>query len=106
MKPITRSIAARVEDGFLNAQYELHFSFLEEQLSSSPGDGAFFCGANPTGADALMIFPLEAAKTAGKITAQKYPRLSGYVDMIQAREAYKKAVQRIIDETGEYSMKL
>lgn len=55
IKPITRSIATRVETMFLNAQYKTQFGFLEEQLKTSPDGGQYLCGKDLTAADILMV---------------------------------------------------
>ena len=94
-------IAGRVDSLFLNPNRKTHFDFLEEQLATSPNEGEFFCGKGLTGADILMIFPLEAASGSGSITKEKYPRLVGYVEKIQQREANKRAIEKIEKITGE-----
>lgn len=53
-----------------------------------------------------MVYPLEAAMGRAGLDKDRYPKTCGYVGRLQQRDAYKKAVQRIIDETGEYSMSL
>ncbi len=53
-----------------------------------------------------MVFPLEAGQGRGGVNKETYPKICEYVARLQGREAYKKAVQRIIDETGEYSTSL
>ena len=50
----------------------------------------------------MMIFPLEAAQQWQILTKTKYPLLTDYIARIQGREAYKKAIERIIQETGSY----
>ncbi|KAI9690176.1 MAG: hypothetical protein M1822_009137 [Bathelium mastoideum] len=101
VKPITRTIAGRVHSMFLDPNYKTHFDFLEEKLATSPNGGEFFCGKELTGADILMIFPLEAALESGLISKEKYPRLATYVKSIHEREANKRAVKRIEEATGE-----
>jgi len=106
VKPLTRAIGGRVESTFLNPQLERHFAFVESQLATSPENGEFICGPHLTGADILMVFPLEAANGRTGLTKEKHPKTIAYVERLQARPAYKKAVQKIIDETGEYSQSL
>jgi len=52
-----------------------------------------------------MVFPLEGALQAG-LLRERYPLLVAYVERLQGREAYKRAVQRVVEETGEYNPKL
>jgi len=109
IKPITRRIAGLIESSYLNHNYESHLSFLESELSSykpksplsEPGS-LFICGPRLTAADFMMAFPLEAAQQIADLTEAKYPLLTDYVRRLQGREAYKRAIERIVKETGSY----
>jgi glutathione S-transferase len=101
IKPITRGIVDRIENSFLNKNIKTTFDFLEEQLATSPQSGDFFCGPNLTGADIMMIFPVEAAQERAGITREKYPKLSAYIDHIHERDAYQRAIKKIEEMTGE-----
>lgn len=101
IKPITRGIADRVDKLFLIKNIKTHFEFLEEQLASSPQNGDFFAGPNLTGADIMMIFPLEGVVKRDPMAAEKYPKLSAYVERIHGREAYRKAMEKLEEMTGE-----
>ena len=55
----------------------------------------------------MMVYPLEAA--AGRVpdyTKSKYPLIFAWVERMQGRESYKRAVERIVKETGSYDPKL
>lgn len=97
---MTNRVAGKIQDGFLNRNFDSHFSFLESQIQSSPNGGQYLCGTELTGADILMSFPLGAAKARGLINETQHPGLSSYVDRLSEREAYKKAVSKI-EERGE-----
>jgi len=109
IKPITGRIARLIEFSYLNHNYESHLSFLELELSSykpktppsEPGS-LFICGPKLTAADFMMAFPLEAAQQIADLTEAKYPLLTDYVRRLQEREAYKRAIERIVKETGSY----
>ena len=57
----------------------------------------YFVGKELTGADIMMSFPLEAANARRALAAM--PNLSAFVDRMQARPAYLKALEK----GGEYS---
>ena len=57
---------------------------------------------NLSAADFMMAFPLEAAQQIAGVTEAKYPLLTDYLRRVQEREAYKRAIERIIKETGSY----
>jgi glutathione S-transferase len=99
LKPITRGIAGKIDSGYLNKNFTSHMDFLEDQLKTSGGD--FFCGSQLTGADVMMVFPLEAGEKRVGITEAKYPLLHKYIRRIHEREAYKKAIKKVEDATGE-----
>jgi len=100
VRPITRAIANQVEASFLDPNLHSNYDFLEAQISTAPENGQFLCGPKLTGADIMMIFPLDAAGGAG-LTAEKYPKLTAYIQRLQEREAYTKAVKKVEDITGE-----
>lgn len=91
---------------FLEPNMATHFGFLESQIESSPDEGQYLCGKELTGADILMSFPLEAAKGRAGLKQAKYPKLWAYVERLQEREAYKRAVQKVIEVEGSYSPNL
>ena len=101
IKPITRSIAGRVDDAYLDQNVKLQFGYLEQQLASSPQNGEFFAGSALSGADIMMIMPLEAAVKRVGITKEKYPKITAYIERIQLRPAYQRAIKKIEDVTGE-----
>ena len=47
-----------------------------------------------------MSFPLTACKGRPGLTKEKYPKLWAYVDKIEAREAHKRAVEKIVEIEG------
>lgn len=79
-----------------------HFSFLENQLKSSPGGGKYLCGEHLTGADIIVSFPLMAGRSRTGLTKELYPTLSAYVDRLEAEPGYKKAVEKIIEIDGKF----
>jgi len=101
IRPLTRNIAARVDDSYLTENINTHFGFVEQQLASSPQNGEFFAGQNFTGADAMMYFPLEASVKRVGVTKENYPKITAYLERIQARPAYTRAIEKIEKVTGE-----
>lgn len=97
IKPITNGIANKVDESFVNREFKNHLTFLEEYL----GDGEYFCGSEVTGADIMLGFALEAAVRRAPLNESNYPKLHRLVKRTQAREAYKRAGERIEKETGE-----
>jgi len=70
-----------------------HFSYLSKSL----GENDYFLGDELSAADIMLSFPIEAANMRGGLA--KLPILAEFVKRIQARPAYKKALER----GGEYS---
>ena len=102
LRPITNGVAGKIESRFLTPNFKTHLEFLESQLATSPHDGEYLCGRDLTGADIMMSLPLEASKGRAGLTQEKYPQLWAYVERLESREAYKRAVQKIIDVDGSY----
>ncbi|KAL9056641.1 MAG: hypothetical protein Q9162_002812 [Coniocarpon cinnabarinum] len=100
IKPIVKGIAGKVQSSYLEPNFETHYSFLENQLSTSSGD--YLCGKDLTGADIMMQFPLEGSMDTTGLTKDKYPKTYAYVSSLMEREAYKKSIERVKKETGSY----
>lgn len=89
VRPVARAIARKVKDGFVLPQIRQHLDFLEGEL----GRRAWFAGDDFSAADIQMSFPLEAAAARGGLDA-RYPKLSGFLERIHARPAYRRALER------------
>jgi glutathione S-transferase len=89
VRPIARAIANRVKDSFVLPQIRQHLAFLEGELAERD----WFAGDAFTAADIQVSFPLEAASARGGLDG-KYPKLSGFLERIHARPAYRRALER------------
>ena len=89
MRPVAKAIAAGADKGLLNPQLGTHFMFLESELAQRE----WFAGADFSAADIQMSFPLEASAARSPLFKQ-LPKLSAFVQRIQARPAYKRALEK------------
>ncbi len=89
VKPIAKGIADQVGRTFLKPNIESQLRFMEAELSSRP----WFAGAEFSGADVQMSFPLEAAAARGGLDA-RYPKLQDWLERIHGRPAYQRALQK------------
>lgn len=89
VKPIARSIARKVQRGFIDPQLNLHLDYLEAEL----GTHDWFVADHFSVADVQLSFPLEAFAARGGLDAG-YPHLSAFLERIHARPAYQRALQR------------
>jgi glutathione S-transferase len=89
MKPVARAISRGADKTLLDPQIGGHFMFLEGELSKRE----WFAGSEFSVADIQMSFPLEAAAARAPIF-KRLPRLSAFVERIQARPAYKRALEK------------
>ncbi|HEX4880141.1 MAG TPA: glutathione S-transferase family protein, partial [Limnobacter sp.] len=62
--------------------------YLNDHLGKNP----WFCGEHMTGADVMMIFPLEAAASRAE-AIKTMPNIAAYVKKVHALPAYKKALE-------------
>jgi glutathione S-transferase len=86
---MARRIAGGVRGAFIAPQLKVHLDFMEAELASRP----FFTGQEFTAADVQMSFPLEAARARAGLDASR-PKLFDLLNRLQAREAYKRALER------------
>jgi len=63
------------------------FAVLEDQI----GDGPYLLGADFSAADIMNGFTLGAARALG-VLDDRFPRLGAYLDRLEARPAYQRAV--------------
>ena len=89
IKPIAQGIAAKAKAGFVAPNIRAHLDFMEGEL----GKGDWFAGADFTGADIQMSFPVEAARARGGLDESR-PRLMAWLARIHARPAYQRALER------------
>lgn len=89
MRPVARMISAGADKALLGPQISNHFGFLESELAARD----WFVGAEFSAADIQMSFPIEAAAARASLD-ERLPRLKGFVARIQARAAYKRALER------------
>jgi glutathione S-transferase len=67
-------------------------------IGSALGDKPFLLGSDLTGADIQISFVMEVARAFGRLSS--YPNLDAYLVRLQARPAYRRALER----GGPYSM--
>ena len=89
VRPVVRMIARRAKRTFIEPQVRLHLDYLEGELASHE----WFVGTQFTAADIQMSFPLEAARARAGLD-QGRPSLSAFLDRVQARPAYQRALAR------------
>jgi glutathione S-transferase len=94
VRPIARTIASTVSRRFIDPNLSTHLTFLGEHLAKH----AWFAGDAITAADVQMSYPVEGAvaRAGGGIS----PRLTEWLARIQARPAYRRAIER----GGEYQI--
>lgn len=94
IKPVAKMIADKVLDTFVNPEIRLNMAYVDDYLSKNE----WFCGAQLSGADFQMSFPLEASVATGTL-GNKYPHILAYVKRFQTRDAYLKA----LGKGGDYA---
>ena len=94
-RPIAKAIADKVLDGFIKPDLKRQLVFMESELASRP----WFTGRTFTAADVMMSFPIEAASSRGALKSN-FPNLSGFLERIHERPAYKRA----LDRGGPYAL--
>lgn len=89
VKPVARKISGQVLDTMVRPNLQRQLDFMEAEL----GRSEWFAGAEPTGADIMMSFPIEAAAQRAGLDASR-PRLWAFLQRIHARPAYRRALER------------
>ncbi len=84
-----KKIAARIQP-----MIDRHLDYVESELAQRP----WFAGDEMTGADIMMSFPLEAARSRAGLDASR-PATIAWLDKVHARPAYQAALVK----GGEYA---
>jgi glutathione S-transferase len=89
LKPVTKGIAGKVRDDYLDPNVKRNLDFMEKTL----GESSWFCGDDLTAADCQMSFPVEAAEVRTTLKTD-YPNLNAYLERVRGRPAYRKALEK------------
>ncbi len=89
VRPVARAISTKVMDLLVRPNLKRQLDFMEAEL----GRSEWFAGAELTGADIMMSFPMEAAAQRAGLNATR-PKLMAFLKRIHARPAYKLALER------------
>ena len=89
LRGMVRNIATRAQTGFVDPQLRNHFDFIEGEL----GKSEYFAGDEFSAADVMMSFPLEAGADRANAFAGR-PRIKAFVEAIDARPAYRRALEK------------
>jgi len=72
----------------ISSEVANHFSYLNMELEGRD----YFVGDSLTGADIQLSFAIQSAVRG--VGREAYPNLTRFVDMVEARPAYRKAVEK------------
>lgn len=98
-RPLAKAIAWQLDQKYVKDSLSTHIKFLEGEFKKDGGD--FLIGDKLTGADIMMVFPLEVLQARGDLNKMKCPGLVVYLERIQKRDAYKRADAEILEVTGK-----
>ncbi|KGI78218.1 glutathione S-transferase [Oleiagrimonas soli] len=94
VRPLARAISGRVRRGYLQPSLENNVRWVEQTLTA----GEWFAGDAFTAADIQMSTPLQALAMRKDIDLAM-PGIEHFLQRIQARPAYRRALARIEAET-------
>ena len=89
VKPIARSICAKVLERMVEPNLKRQLDFMEAEL----GRSEWFAGNDFSAADIQMSFPVEASAQRAGLDASR-PKLMAFLKRIHARPAYRQALER------------
>ena len=89
VRPVAKGIAGQVKKFYIKPNTQANVEHIEAELSKSP----WFAGDELTGADFIMIFPIEALMNRSSI-AGRCPNIKAYADRVHALPTYKSALEK------------
>jgi len=88
IKPLVAGIVDAIISAYYGPNLTKSLTYVEQYLRQH----GCFAGEHLTGADVMMLFPLESLVATGN--AQKLPAITAYVQRIHQRPAYQRALKR------------
>ncbi|MCD7098730.1 glutathione S-transferase [Stenotrophomonas sp. MMGLT7] len=88
-RPIARAIVDKAMQAFVGPQLQLHLDWMERELAAT----GWFAGERFTAADIQMSFPVQAAAARGG-GLERHPNLADFLQRIERRDAYRRALQQ------------
>jgi len=89
MRPIIKAVTGQLRKLYHTPTKETLFAYINSELEGRD----WFAGDRITGADAMMAFPLQAASARSGLDA-RYPNVLAYLERLQARSAYQRAIEK------------
>lgn len=89
VRPVARALCAGVQQKLIQPNVQAALAFMEHHLAQHH----WFAGEHLSLADFQMSFAVEAALARGN-TASAWPHLQAYLQRIQARPAYQRALEK------------
>lgn len=89
VRPVARALCAGVQQKLIQPNVQTALDFMENHVARHP----WFAGEHLSLADFQMSFAVEAALARGN-TASAWPHLQAYLQRIQARPAYQRALEQ------------
>lgn len=89
VRPVARALCAGVQQKLIQPNVQTALAFMENHLAQH----RWFAGEHLSLADFQMSFAVEAALARGN-TASAWPHLQAYLQRIQARPAYQRALEK------------
>ncbi|KAK9332413.1 glutathione S-transferase [Lipomyces starkeyi] len=98
IRPIARKIANSMDSAFAAPDATKQLDYLESNLEQN-GTG-YFVGDGLTGADIILIFPLQLARSRAGLTKEAYPHLWKWLEDMQSRDAYVRADKKAAEHVS------
>lgn len=93
VRPVVAAVEQGIQKQFIQPTLQAQLALVEQTLGRQPW---LVAGPEPSGADVMMSFPLEAL--AARKLLDGYPRIQDWVRRVHARPAYQAALQK----SGDY----
>ena len=87
-RPLVRWMTGAVDQMYSGPELKKMMTYLEGDL----GEQDYFMGEAPGKADFMLSYPMDVVAAFGWLDFEEYPRLKGWREKCQAREAWKRAL--------------
>lgn len=92
-------VADKISDKYSKGELKNQFQFVEGEIAKNQG---YLVGGKLSGADILLLFPLQMALLRGFVTREEFPHIAKFVDTLNALDSYSAAKKKANANGGKF----
>ncbi|CAI4301641.1 BDC_1c_G0031310.mRNA.1.CDS.1 [Saccharomyces cerevisiae] len=96
---LSGKVADKISEKYSKGELQNQLKFVEGEIAKNQG---YLVGGKLSGADILMLFPLQSALNRGFAKREEYPHIGKFVDTLTALDSYSAAKAKATANGGKF----